>query len=126
MLSADSACWSIPPFYKIPLKRGDKMGQDTIQAIREAEQKADQIEQQAQAESASILAQARSQAKEEMDQMLARARADSRQALQQARQKADETLTQAAAAAESEIQTMRKNASAKKGEAIRMILSELI
>ena len=58
--------------------------------------------------------------------MLARARADSRQALQQARQKADETLTQAAAAAESEIQTMRKNASAKKGEAIRMILSELI
>ncbi len=61
-----------------------------------------------------------------MDEMLAKARADSRQALQKARQKADETLAQAAEAAESEIRMLQQNAAAKKGEAIRMVLSELI
>ena len=47
------------------------MGQDTIQAIRDAEQKADQIEQQSAAECASLLAQARSQAKTETAEALA-------------------------------------------------------
>ena len=50
------------------------MGQDTIQAIRDAEQKADQIEQQSAAECVSLLAQARSQAKTETAEALANAR----------------------------------------------------
>ena len=74
----------------------------------------------------SSIARARSQAKAEPDEALAKARADSQQVLQQARRKADETLAQAVVDAESEIQTMRENAAAKKEEAIRMILSELI
>ena len=102
------------------------MGQDTIQAIRDAEQKADQIEQQSAAECASLLAQARSQAKTETAEALSKARADSRQILQQARQKSDETLAQAVVDAESEIRIMRETAAAKKEEAIRIILSELI
>lgn len=53
-------------------------------------------------------------------------RADSRQILQQARQKSDETLAQAVVDAESEIRIMRETAAAKKEEAIRIILSELI
>ena len=60
---------------RIQSKRGDKMGQDTIQTIRDAEEKADQIERQAEAECAALLAQARSQAKEETDKALAKARA---------------------------------------------------
>ena len=56
----------------------------------------------------------------------AKARADSRQILQQARQKSDETLAQAVVDAESEIRIMRETAAAKKEEAIRIILSELI
>lgn len=69
-------------YFEIKSKRGDKMGQDTIQAIRDAEQKADQIEQQSAAECASLLVQARSQAKTETAEALAKARADSRQILQ--------------------------------------------
>ena len=46
--------------------------------------------------------------------------------LQQARQKSDETLAQAVVDAESEIRIMRETAAAKKEEAIRIILSELI
>ena len=111
---------------RIQSKRGDKMGQDTIQTIRDAEEKADQIERQAEAECAALLAQARSQAKEETDKALAKARADNQQALHQAREKADKTLEQALASVESEIRAMQANAAAKKEEAIRMILSELI
>ena len=74
---------------RIQSKRGDKMGQDTIQTIRDAEEKADQIERQAEAECAALLAQARSQAKEETDKRrVAKARADNQQALHQAREKA--------------------------------------
>ena len=67
-----------------------------------------------------------SQAKTETAEALAKARADSRQILQQARQKSDETLAQAVVDAESEIRIMRETAVAKKEEAIRIILSELI
>ena len=69
------------------------MGQDTIQAIRDAEQKADQIEQQASVECSSLLAQARSQAKAETDEALAKARAEER--LAQAREDRDITLAKA-------------------------------
>ena len=68
----------------------------------------------------------RRHAKTETAEALAKARADSRQILQQARQKSDETLAQAVVDAESEIRIMRETAAAKKEEAIRIILSELI
>lgn len=102
------------------------MGQDTIQAIRDAEQKADQLEQDSASECAAILANARGLAKKETESMVAKARELSREVLEQAHQKADETMAAAVDQAQADIQAMGKNAAAKKEEAIRMILSELI
>ena len=101
------------------------MGQDTIRAIRNAEQKAEQMEKEAASACAAMIAEAKNRAKAEGDAMLLAVKEENARLIAAAKEAAAQKLSLAQQTAQSDIEKMIAMADAKKEQAIEMILSEL-
>ena len=102
------------------------MAQDTIQTIRDAETRAEQIWHDSSAICAAMVANAKEEAKQLTLEANAAAQAESQAVLDKARQEGDELLEAAEWQARQEAEELRKSAAERKDEIIRVILSELI
>jgi vacuolar-type H+-ATPase subunit H len=98
----------------------------TIEAIRRAEQQADQLEKAAAASAKDIIADAHTKAREAYEKTLSNARALAQAKLEESKQQGRNLIANALRQAEKESESLKQSALKKEQAAIDLILSEII
>lgn len=101
------------------------MEQETMRAIREAEQAADQIEKDAAMQCQSIVADAKARAAKAAEEAAAAEKAEAAKALEAAREQGETLQKEALETVQQEIASLRTAAAAKSAGARELILAEL-
>ncbi len=102
------------------------MAQQTIDAVREAEKKAEQMERSAVQQAEECLQSARADAERTVEHMAAEADKQAQASLLAARKRGDTLADKAAKEAEQEIASLRAHAKQKQKEAVTSVIAELV
>lgn len=105
---------------------GDTLVKDTIQAIKETEQKAEEIITNAKKEGEQLIEQARQEALDMEGKMTGDAEKAARAAGSAARDEADEKLRDALKEAEEEIRQLKASAQSREQEAVAAVIQALV
>ncbi len=102
------------------------MALEAVQAVRQAELKAAQIEKEASAAKEALLSEAKQKANKLIDTRVKEAQAKAEQELKAAERRSMELMEEAKAKAEKEIVFMKEIVKSKEQAAINLVLSSLI
>jgi len=102
------------------------MAKETVEAVRQAELKAQEKEKEALGKKEAILSEAEKKAKELIASMTKQAYAKADKDLEKAKSRADEIINEAKLRSEKEILIIRELAKMKEESAISLILSEVL
>lgn len=105
---------------------GGKLAKEMIEAVRQAELKAQETEKNAEVESSAILRQAEEQANKILEESTKRAKEQAEKKKQEVIRQDEEFTKRLLLEAEQEIAVLHTHAQEKEPEAIRLILSELL
>ncbi|MDF2544037.1 MAG: hypothetical protein K0S47_3755 [Herbinix sp.] len=105
---------------------GERMAVETVQAVRKAEQKAAQMENDALIQRDLIIQEAKQKAKTMISSMTKDALSKAAMELDQTQKKGDELLITSRAKADKEILLMKELTKSKEQAAIKLILSEIV
>ena len=105
---------------------GDILVKDTIQAIKDTEQRAEEMTENARKEAAEIRENAKNEAAEIEKDMIAKARKRAQEALQEARKDADQKLEAAKQAAGEEASLLRDKAGELEKAAVEGVIQKLL
>jgi len=106
--------------------RGEQMAKETVEAVRQAELRAQEKEKEALQKKEAIISEAEKKAKELIASMVKEANAKADKDLANARTRADEIIKEARAKSEKEIVLVKELAKMKEESAINLVLSEVI
>ena len=101
------------------------MVEETIQAIRETEKKADEIVKNAHDESERIIQEAREKASELSEKIISSARSEALAAAERAKENGSLADADALAESEDEIRSLKASAMERKKEAVNLVISQL-
>jgi len=107
-------------------KGGDRVVQETIQTVRDAEVKAAQVMADAELHGEKLITEAKATAGQLQEEKLKAAKEKAQAALEKAKTDGEALLSAAESEVASEISVIRQTVAAKEDEAIRLILTELI
>lgn len=99
---------------------------ETIKAVKDAEQKSGMLVQKAELRAAEIVAEAKKEAAGWEEQQIRGAREEAKRLLEEEKQKGEEFLARSKKESEEEIAGVRKEAAGKEEEAIRLVIGEII
>ena len=118
---------SFGKYVNIPLygKGGELMVQETMQAVKEAENKAEQILKAAAEEASAILDQAKVQAQEEKEKQIRAAQEKAASDMAALRSSSEKEWEGQSVESEKDIAALRELASAKEAQAIDLVISKL-
>ena len=102
------------------------LSKEALEAIRGAEQKADQMGKDAPAKSDKIIADARNEANSRYEKRISEARGKAGSDLEAAKQQGENLIAEALRQAEKETETLRTSAEEKEQKAIQWILSNIL
>ena len=102
------------------------MAQDMIQAVRQAELSAEQIEKSAASESEVILKKAQMQTEQLIAYMTEEAKKQAEKALEDAKTKGEAMMKEALDSVNQELAVLQQNAKANEDKAVQAIMAELI
>lgn len=103
-----------------------ELAKEAVEAIRRAEQEADQIVKDASAKGAKMIADAKNEANGRYEKRISEAREKARIDLEAAGQQGADLITKTLRQAEKETESLRKSAEEKEQTAIQWILSNIL
>ncbi|HBG76875.1 MAG TPA: hypothetical protein DDW86_07950 [Clostridiales bacterium] len=103
-----------------------ELAKEAVEAIRRAEQEADQIVKDASAKGAKMIADAKNEANGRYEKRISEAREKARIDLEAAGQQGADLITKTLRQAEKETESLRKSAEKKEQTAIQWILSNIL
>ncbi|MGI6012225.1 MAG: hypothetical protein ACOX8H_12150 [Ruminococcus sp.] len=99
---------------------------ETIKAVKDAEQKSGVIVQEAEQQAAGIISQAEEEASEWKKQQLLQAQTEAERLLDEEKKKGEELFVRSAAESQKQIAEVKETASRKEGEAVRLVISQIM